>query len=77
MSNEYIPVATTSTIYYKPETQQEFDELVQTAKVGDMIFSKSYLHVDQRSRRYTPRRGGFHQRVAGRVKGNGGRDECF
>jgi len=40
MSNEYIPVASASTVYYKPETQQEFDELVQTANVGDMIFSK-------------------------------------
>ena len=40
MSNEYIPVATASTVYHKPETQQEFDELAQTANVGDMIFSK-------------------------------------
>ena len=40
MSNEYIPVATASTVYHKPETQQELDELVQTANIGDMIFSK-------------------------------------
>ena len=38
--SEYIPVATSSTVYYKPETQREFDELVETANVGDMIFSK-------------------------------------
>jgi len=40
MRVEYIPVATSSTVYHEPQTEQEFDELVQTAKVGDMIFSK-------------------------------------
>ena len=32
---EYIPKATADTIYYKPETQREMEEMV-----GDMIFSK-------------------------------------
>ncbi|MCL2190339.1 MAG: TnpV protein [Defluviitaleaceae bacterium] len=40
MSREYIPVATSSTVYYKPETQQEFEEMTALMKVGDMIFSK-------------------------------------
>ena len=40
MSNEYIPVATADTVYYKPETQQEFEEMTAIMKIGDMIFSK-------------------------------------
>lgn len=40
MRKEYIPVATSETIYYEPQTQQEFDELIEKMKVGDMIFSK-------------------------------------
>ena len=40
MRKEYIPVATSKTIYYKPQTKQEFDALIETMKVGDMIFSK-------------------------------------
>jgi len=40
MSNEYIPVATASTVYYEPQTQQEMDEMTAIMKVGDMIFSK-------------------------------------
>ena len=28
------------TIYYKPQTKQEFDALIESMKVGDMIFSK-------------------------------------
>jgi len=40
MSKEYIPVATSSTIYYKPQTEQEFDELMAVVKVGDMVYSK-------------------------------------
>jgi len=40
MSQEYIPVATSDTIYYKPETQAEMDEMMHIMKVGDMIFSK-------------------------------------
>jgi len=38
--NEYIPVATASTIYYKPETEQEMEQMTAIMKVGDMIFSK-------------------------------------
>jgi len=37
---EYIPKATADTIYYKPETQAEMEEMTQLMKVGDMIFSK-------------------------------------
>jgi len=40
MSNEYIPVATSSTVYYEPQTKQEFDELMEVVKVGDMVYSK-------------------------------------
>ena len=40
MSKEYIPVATSSTVYYKPQTKQEFDELMAVVKVGDMVYSK-------------------------------------
>ena len=40
MSYEYIPVATSATIYYEPQTQQDFDQLIEKMKVGDMIFSK-------------------------------------
>ena len=40
MRKEYIPVATSSTVYYKPQTQQEFDSLIETMNIGDMIFSK-------------------------------------
>jgi len=40
MSNEYIPVATASTVYYKPETKQEMDEMTAIMKVGDMILDK-------------------------------------
>ena len=28
------------TVYYEPETQQEFDELMDIVKVGDMVYSK-------------------------------------
>ena len=40
MSKEYIPVATADTVYYEPQTQQEFDELMDIVKVGDMVYSK-------------------------------------
>ena len=40
MSNEYIPVATKDTEYYKPETQEEFEQMTEQMKLGDMIFSK-------------------------------------
>jgi len=40
MSKEYIPVATASTKYYEPQTQQEFDDLMEVLEVGDMVYSK-------------------------------------
>jgi hypothetical protein len=40
MSKEYIPVATSDTVYYEPQTQQEFDDLMEVVKVGDMVYSK-------------------------------------
>ena len=40
MSKEYIPVTTSNTVYYKPQTKQEFDELMEVVKVGDMVYSK-------------------------------------
>ena len=40
MSKEYIPVATSDTIYYEPQTKEEFDELMEVVKVGDMVYSK-------------------------------------
>ena len=40
MSKEYIPVATASTVYYEPETQEEFNALMDIVKVGDMVYSK-------------------------------------
>jgi len=43
MSKEYIPVATANTKYYEPQTQQEFDDLMEVAKIGDMVFSKWVL----------------------------------
>jgi len=38
--SEYIPVATASTIYYKPKTEQEMEQMTAIMEVGDMIFSK-------------------------------------
>ena len=40
MCTEYIPVATADTIYYEPQTQQEFDDLMEVVKVGDMVCNK-------------------------------------
>ena len=40
MRKEYIPMATSATIYYEPQTQQDFDQLIEKMKVGDMIFNK-------------------------------------
>jgi len=33
-------VATASTVYYEPKTEQEMDEMTAIMKVGDMIFNK-------------------------------------
>jgi len=38
--SEYIPVATANTAYYEPKTQQEFEEMTELMKLGDMIYSK-------------------------------------
>ena len=40
MRKEYIPVATSDTVYYKPQTETEFNALIEKMKVGDMIFNK-------------------------------------
>jgi hypothetical protein len=40
MSREYIPVATASTVYYKPQTEEEMETMTAQMKVGDMIFNK-------------------------------------
>jgi len=40
MSNEYIPVATSNTVYYEPQTEQEMADMTEVMKVGDMIFNK-------------------------------------
>ncbi|MCL2854589.1 MAG: TnpV protein [Defluviitaleaceae bacterium] len=40
MSKEYIPVATIDTVYYEPQTKEEFDKLMEVVKVGDMVYSK-------------------------------------
>ena len=36
---EYIPVATKTTVYYEPKTQQEMDDMIKVMKVGDMLLS--------------------------------------
>ena len=38
MSRECIPVVTNDTIYFKPETQVEMDEMIPQMKLGDMMF---------------------------------------
>ena len=40
MSIEYIPVATAGTTYYKPQTEQEMEQMTATMKLGDMLFNK-------------------------------------
>ena len=40
MSKEYIPVATSDTIYYEPLTEQEMEKTFEVMKIGDMIFNK-------------------------------------
>ena len=39
MANRYIPVVTKKTIFYKPQTQEELDKLIETINIGDMIFN--------------------------------------
>jgi len=38
--NEYIPVATKDTIYYKPQSKQEMEATYDLMKVGDMIYNQ-------------------------------------
>jgi len=40
MSKEYIPTATADTTYYKPQTEQEMEQMTATMKLGDMLFNK-------------------------------------
>ena len=40
MSNEYIPVATETTVYYESKTEQDFNDISKTMEVGDFIFSQ-------------------------------------
>jgi hypothetical protein len=40
MNREYIPVATATTVYYKPQTEQKMETMTALMKVGDMIFNK-------------------------------------
>jgi len=38
--SEYIPTATADTVYYKPQTEQEMEQMTATMKLGDMLFNK-------------------------------------
>ena len=40
---EYIPVATSKTVYYEPQSQQEFEEMTELMNLGDMIHNKWVL----------------------------------
>jgi len=40
MYKAHIPVATNNTVYFKPNTQAEMDEMMHSMKIGDMIYSK-------------------------------------
>jgi len=40
MSKEYIPVSTNDTVYYKPQTKQEMETMIEQMKIGDMLFNK-------------------------------------
>ena len=46
MSDEYIPVATAETIYYKPQTEQEMEQMTAIMKVGDMILASGCLSLE-------------------------------
>jgi hypothetical protein len=39
-STEYIPVATSSTTYYEPQSKEEMEQMTAVMKVGDMIHDK-------------------------------------
>ncbi|MCL2854439.1 MAG: hypothetical protein FWE21_02340 [Defluviitaleaceae bacterium] len=38
MSKEYIPVTTSETVYFKPQTKEEMETMTQQMKLGDMMF---------------------------------------
>jgi len=40
MSKEYIPVATSKTVYFEPQTQGEMEQMTAVMRVGDMLFNK-------------------------------------
>ena len=52
MRNEYIPLPTKDTIYYKPKNEQEFIEMTEQMKVGDMIL-KTNMGLSRSSLWYT------------------------
>ena len=43
MSKEYIPVATATTKYFEPQTQQEIDDMIEVMNLGDMLYNKWVL----------------------------------
>ena len=38
--SEYIPTVTADTVYYKPQTEQEMEQMTAIMKLGDMLFNK-------------------------------------
>ena len=48
MRNEYIPVATVDTVYYKPQTEKEMESMTAMMKVGDMIYAKYLCLISHR-----------------------------
>ena len=39
MSKEYIPVATSNTVYFKPQNKEEMETMIEQMKLGDMLFA--------------------------------------
>jgi len=39
MSKEYIPVVTKDTVYFKPQTKEEMETMIEQMKLGDMLFA--------------------------------------
>ena len=38
MCKEYIPIATKNTVYFKPQTEEEMEDMIKQMKLGDMMF---------------------------------------
>ena len=38
MSKEYIPVATKDTVYFKPQSKEEMETMIEQMNLGDMLF---------------------------------------